>query len=172
MDVLAARGRQVLADVVGADRQLAVAAVGEHGELHARRAAVVEQRLDRGADGAAGEEHVVDDHDRQPGDVEVDVRGVQDGRVGPRGDVVAVEADVEVAERDLRVEQLAEQRLQAPARKAPRRWMPTSAGAGSPGLRSTISCAMRVSARRTSSSSRTTFSLASIAFLPGLSGPG
>ena len=35
VDALAARGRQVLADVVGADRQLAVAAVGEHGELDA-----------------------------------------------------------------------------------------------------------------------------------------
>src|SRR6266704_3557889 len=33
LDALAARGRQVLADVVGTDRQLAVAAVDEHGEL-------------------------------------------------------------------------------------------------------------------------------------------
>ncbi len=112
MHVLGARGRQVLADVVGADRQLAVAAVGEHGELHALGAAVGEQRLDRGAHGAPGEEHVVDDHDREPGDVEVDVRGVQDRRVGAAGDVVAVEADVEVAERDLGVEQLLEQRVQ------------------------------------------------------------
>ena len=47
VDALGARGRQVLADVVGADRQLAVAAVGQHGELHARGAPVVEQRLDR-----------------------------------------------------------------------------------------------------------------------------
>ena len=62
--VLGARGRQVLADVVGADRQLAVAAVGEHRELHARGPPVVEERLDRGADRAAGVEHVVDDHDR------------------------------------------------------------------------------------------------------------
>ena len=35
VDALAARGGQVLADVVGPDRQLAVAAVGEHRELHA-----------------------------------------------------------------------------------------------------------------------------------------
>jgi len=55
---------KVLADVVGTDRQLAMAAVGEHGELHALRAAVVEQRLDRRAHGAAREQHVVDDHDR------------------------------------------------------------------------------------------------------------
>ena len=114
VDVLGARGRQVLADVVGADRQLAVAAVGEHGELHALGAAVVEQRLDRRAHGAPGEEHVVDDHDRAPGDVEVDVRGVHDRRVRAAGDVVAVEADVEVAERDRGVEQLLEQVLQPP----------------------------------------------------------
>ena len=50
---LRARGRQVLAHVVRADRQLAVAAVGQHGELHPRRAAVVEDRVDGRADGAA-----------------------------------------------------------------------------------------------------------------------
>ena len=61
LDALGARGRQVLADVVGADRQLAVAAVDEDRELHACGPAVVEQRVDRGADRAAGVEHVVDE---------------------------------------------------------------------------------------------------------------
>ena len=73
-----ARGRQVLADVVGADRQLAVAAVAEHGELDPLRAAVVEEGVDRGAHGAAGEEDVVDEDDRAAGEVEVDVGGVDD----------------------------------------------------------------------------------------------
>ena len=59
-----ADGGQVLAHVVGADRQLAVAAVGQHGQLHAPRAAVVEQRVDRRAHGAAGVEHVVHQDDR------------------------------------------------------------------------------------------------------------
>ena len=108
---------QVLADVVGANRQLAMAAIGEHGQLHPLGAAVVEQRLDRRADGAPGEEHVVDDHDRAPGHVEVDVRGVHDRGVGPAGDVVAVEADVQVPERDLGVEQLLEQDIQPPGEK-------------------------------------------------------
>src|SRR6202035_2878406 len=103
---------QVLADVVGPDRQLAVATVGEHGELHTRGAAVGEQRLDRGADSAAGEEDVIDDHDGPPGDVEVDVRGVQDGGGGPACDVVAVEADVEVSERHVVVEQRLELAVQ------------------------------------------------------------
>ena len=78
VDPLAARRRQVLADVVGADRQLAVAAVGEHRELDPLRAAVVEQRVDRGAHRAAGEEHVVDQDDGAAVEVEVEVRGVDD----------------------------------------------------------------------------------------------
>ena len=63
VDPLLAGGRQVLADVVGADRQLAVAAVAEHRELDPLRAAVVEEGVDRGAHGAAGEEDVVDEDD-------------------------------------------------------------------------------------------------------------
>ena len=66
LDALAARRGQVLADVVGADRQLAVAAVGDDGELDARRPAVVEERLDRGADRAAGVEDVVDEDAGRP----------------------------------------------------------------------------------------------------------
>src|ERR671937_1190017 len=58
LDALVARGREVLADVVGADRKLAVAAVDEHGELDAGRPAVVEERLDRRANRAAGVEDV------------------------------------------------------------------------------------------------------------------
>src|SRR5262245_65783844 len=45
VDALGARSGDVLADVVGADRQLTVPAVDEHGQLHALRPAVVEQRL-------------------------------------------------------------------------------------------------------------------------------
>ena len=59
----AADGRQVLADVVGADRQLAVAAVDQDGQLDRARPAEVAERVERGADGAAGEQHVVDEDD-------------------------------------------------------------------------------------------------------------
>ena len=41
---------QVLADVVGADRQLAVAAVDHHRELHGPGPAVVGERVERGPD--------------------------------------------------------------------------------------------------------------------------
>jgi hypothetical protein len=76
--------------------------------LHAGGATVVEQRLDRRAHGTPGEQHVVDDHHRAPGDVEVDVRSVQDGRVGATLQIVAVKADVQIPERNLRLEQLFE----------------------------------------------------------------
>ena len=61
-----------------------MAAVAEDGELDPFGAAVVEERLDRGADGAAGEEDVVDEDDGAPGEVEVDVRVVDD-RLGRSG---------------------------------------------------------------------------------------
>ena len=90
-------------------------AVGEDGELDPLRAAVVEERVDRGADGAAGEEDVVDEDDRPALEVEVEVRGVDDRGVGRRAaaDVVAVEGDVDVAERELGREQLLEMGVEA-----------------------------------------------------------
>ena len=116
-DALVAGGRQVLADVVGPDRELAVAAVGEHRELDPLRAAVVEQGVDRRPRGAAGEQDVVDQDHGAAVELEVEVRGVDD-RLGAGlavGQVVAVEGDVEVAERHLGPGQLADQRVQAAA---------------------------------------------------------
>jgi aminopeptidase len=107
VDALVAVGGKVLADVVGPDRQLAVAAVGEHCELDARRAAVVEQRLDRRADRAAGVEDIVHEHAGHPVEREVELRvpderlSVLRGLTAAHVDVVAVEGDVELSERDL-----------------------------------------------------------------------
>src|SRR5881397_237926 len=64
LDALVTGRRQVLADVVRADRQLAVAAVDENRKLDALGPAVVEERLDRRTDRASGVQHVVDEHDR------------------------------------------------------------------------------------------------------------
>ena len=81
LDVLGQRGRDVLADVVGADRQLTVTAVDQDGELHGGRAADVAERVQRGPHGAAGEEHVVDqDH---PPAVDPAAAAARSGR--PRG---------------------------------------------------------------------------------------
>src|SRR6266568_3932760 len=79
LDALVARGRQVLADVVGADRQLAVAAIDEHGKLDAVGTAVVEECLDRGANRAARVEDVVDEDDGLPLE-----RKVESGRADDR----------------------------------------------------------------------------------------
>ena len=119
-DALVAGGRQVLAGVVGPDRQLAVAAVGEHGELDPGGAAVVEEGVDRGADRAAGEEDVVDEDDRAALEVEVEVGGVDDGRLGGAAaeHVVAVEGDVDVAERHRR-RRRARRRSRAGAARGP-----------------------------------------------------
>src|SRR6266550_3038001 len=104
LDSLVAGGRKVLADVVGADRQLAVTTVDEHCKLDALRPAVVEERLDRRTDRATGVEHVVDEDDRLALERKVERRRPDDGLRMARGvatahlDVVAVERDVDRAE--------------------------------------------------------------------------
>ena len=98
IDVLVAARRQVLADVVGADRQLAVATVDHHRQLHRPRSAVVVERVEGGADRAAGEQHVVDEHDRRAVERDRDARHAA-GHDRPEADVVAVEADVDGAAR-------------------------------------------------------------------------
>jgi hypothetical protein len=105
LDAFLARGRQVLAHVVRTDRELAMAAVGEHRELHASRSTVVEQGLDGCPDRAPRVQHVVDEHDGHPFE-----REVEGGRADERlcvqrrltaADlhVVAIEGDVELTER-------------------------------------------------------------------------
>src|SRR6266540_4250314 len=64
LDALVARGGQVLADVVGTDRKLSVAAVDQAGELDAGGAPVVEEGVDRRADRPAGVQDVVDEDAR------------------------------------------------------------------------------------------------------------
>ena len=92
---------QVLADVVGADRQLAVAAVDQHGELHGAGPAEVAERVEGGADRAAGEEHVVDEDDDLAVDARVGDVGALEGADRVAAQVVAVHRDVERAVRDL-----------------------------------------------------------------------
>ena len=95
LDALAACSRKVLAHVVGADRKLAVAAVGDDRELDAGRAAVIEERLDRGADRAARVEDVVDEDAGAALEREVEA-GLADERLRVEGRLAG--ADVDVAE--------------------------------------------------------------------------
>ena len=59
---------------------------------------MIEQGVERGADGAAGVEHVVHEHDVLAGDGELDVGGIVNGFFGDGGKIVAVEIDVEDAD--------------------------------------------------------------------------
>src|SRR5262249_9744811 len=119
LDALLAGGREVLADVVGADRELAVAAIGEDGELDAGRTAVFEQRVDRSADGAAGGEDVVDEDHGAALEVGGALRVADDRLPAARClpvadvDVVSVEGDVELAELELDARAFLDQAAQA-----------------------------------------------------------
>ena len=70
---------------VGFDRQLAAAAVDQHGKLDARGPPVVEQLVDRRANAAPGVEHVVDQHDRRALDLERQLRALDLRASGPCG---------------------------------------------------------------------------------------
>ena len=100
-----------------------MAAVDEHCELDARGPAVVEERLDRGADRAAGVEDVVDEHDRAAVEREVELRRADERLRGERrlaaadGDVVAVEGDVDGAERGLDSGALGDQAREPPRKR-------------------------------------------------------
>src|SRR5437667_4912599 len=100
LNLLAARGGDVLADVVGADRKLAMTPVDEDRELDRLRPSEVDERVHSGADGPAGEEHVVDEKDALALDGERDVRPVDHRILNAPVEVVAVERDVDDAERD------------------------------------------------------------------------
>ena len=84
-----------------------MAAVGEDGELDPRGTAVVEERVDRRADRAAGVEDVVDEDARHALEREVEARRADKGLgvlrrfAGADVHVVAMEGDVELPERGL-----------------------------------------------------------------------
>ena len=99
VDQLVAAGWQVLADEVGADRQLPVATVDHHRQLHDAWAAEVDHRVERGADRPSGEQHVVDEDHDAPVQVDRDLGDLL-GQHRADADVVAVQRDVQGADGD------------------------------------------------------------------------
>ena len=95
---LAQGGRDVLADVVGADRQLPVPAVDQHGQTDRAGSAELGQRVERGADRPAVEQHVVDEDDDLVVDAPAGHHGVLQGAGRPAAQVVAVHRDVQRAD--------------------------------------------------------------------------
>src|SRR5918998_216237 len=63
-DLLVVGGRQVLAHVIGPDWKFSVAPIDQHGELYRPGAAVVAYRVQCRPDGAAGAQHVIDQHNQ------------------------------------------------------------------------------------------------------------
>ncbi len=93
-EIAGGRGK-VLADVIRADRQLAVAAIHQDGELNHRWPAEIHQSGEGGADGAACGKNVVDQDDAAAFDIEGNTCGADFWLVG--AEIVAEERDVEHA---------------------------------------------------------------------------
>src|SRR5262245_27855978 len=98
--VLGDLGREVLPDEVGPDRELAMAPVHEHGQLHGPGTTELRDRLEGGARGPAREQDVVDEDHDPVGDVDGDLGRAQ-GLDPPEADVVAVEGDVDRPDGDV-----------------------------------------------------------------------
>src|SRR5215212_722311 len=74
------------------------AAINQHSELYATRAAEVDQLIERGANRATGVKHVVDQNDVAVFDVAGKICAIDD-RLGADGrEIVAIERDVEYAD--------------------------------------------------------------------------
>ena len=97
LHALAAGGREVLAHVVSADRQITVSAVDQDGEPDGLRPAQLGERVQRSPHRAAGEEDVIHEHDRLVVDPRSRDVGVFDGPYRVTTQVVAMHGDVEGA---------------------------------------------------------------------------
>ena len=99
--VIAGRGRYVLSHEVRADRKLAMTTVDEDREAYRARAPVIHESVHCRADGATGEEHVVDEHDDTVVDGEGDLRLAHHRCVTDARQVVAIQGDIDRAEREI-----------------------------------------------------------------------
>jgi hypothetical protein len=90
-----------LSEVIGRDGQLAVSAVDKDGKLDAGGAAVVDEFVERGADGAPGEKDIVKEDDVRAFDREGEVGPADGGDGAEVVEVISVEGDIEGAERSL-----------------------------------------------------------------------
>src|SRR5690349_4314470 len=90
--------------VLSADRQLPPAAIGEHHERDACRTAVVEELVHRRPHRAPGIEHVVDQQQLAPVDVEWNARALRIVMQALRVVVIAIERDIHQAKRLLYAE--------------------------------------------------------------------
>jgi hypothetical protein len=102
-DVVGGLRWHVLSHEVGAYRELAVTAIDKHRETDRAGAAIVDERIHRGPDGASGEQNVIHENDDLVVDREVQRRLADDRRVADAREVVPIERDVERTEWNGRV---------------------------------------------------------------------
>ena len=85
------------AGVIGGEGKATTTAVDEHSELDLGRTTMIEELVERGFHGAAGEENVIHEDDVGPVHIAGNVRGSELLRDRMAADVVAMEGDVEGA---------------------------------------------------------------------------
>jgi hypothetical protein len=91
-------GRHVLADEVGANRELAMTTVHEDREADRARTPVIDEGVHGRAHGATGEEHVVDEHHDTVVDGERDLGLTHHRRIADTREVVAIQSDIDGAQ--------------------------------------------------------------------------
>jgi hypothetical protein len=97
-DLLVERRWDIFADEIRFDRQVAMTAVDEDGQLNFLRPAKIIEGVHGGPDGAAAEQDVINQDHGFAGDIERDDGRLDVGR-GPFVEVIPVHRDIELAER-------------------------------------------------------------------------
>ena len=82
------------------DKSQVMPPVDQRQQLHPRGAAMVEQRIQRGADGAPRVQDVVHQDDVLPGDRKRNIGGIHHGLVRDRGKIVAIKSDIQNPHRE------------------------------------------------------------------------
>ena len=80
IDPFRERGRHILADKVWLDRQFAMTAVDQNGQLDPPGAAEIVQRIEGGSHGSSAKEHIIGQDDCAAGDVKGDLSGKDVGQ--------------------------------------------------------------------------------------------
>src|SRR6185295_7068118 len=88
-------GGDILADVIGADGKLSMAAIDEHGILNARRTSEGGDGVECGAAGAAGKEDIIREDEGLVGQIRRKMSGLDGKNLAPCAEMIAMHGDGE-----------------------------------------------------------------------------